>query len=103
MATSNGQARSGLAEVAFAVDYKDGKLSIENKVSSVNSDKKSNELTIKTDPYTIAVLHTHGNGALPTPSSEDLKSSVPNFVRSLRDLYVPVPGTNTYIQLAPRN
>jgi RHS repeat-associated protein len=99
MKTTNGQARSGLAEAGFAIDYKDGKISIVNKVDSVNSDKKANELQITTDENTKAILHTHGNSALPTPSPGDLKSPVPNFVRSQRDLYVTVPGTDTYIQL----
>ena len=99
MKTTNGQARSGLAEAGFAIDYKDGKISIVNKVDSVNSDKKANELQITTDENTKAILHTHGNSALPTPSPGDLKSPVPNFVRSQRDLYVTVPGTTTYIQL----
>jgi RHS repeat-associated protein len=99
MKTTNGQARSGLAEAGFAIDYKDGKISIVNKVDSVNSDKKANELQITTDENTKAILHTHGNSALPTPSPGDLKSPVPNFVRSQRDLYVTVPGTTTYIRL----
>jgi len=68
-------------------------------VNSVNGGGKPNELHIKTDDNTIAILHTHGNKALPTPSPGDLKSPVPNFVRSQRDLYVTVPATTTYIQL----
>ena len=99
--TINGQARSGLAEAGFAIDYKDGKILIVNKVDSVNGDGPPNELHIKIDANTIAILHTHGNSALPTPGPADPRSPVPNFVRSQRALYVTVPGTNKYIQLKP--
>jgi RHS repeat-associated protein len=101
MTTNDGRARSGLAEAGFAIEYKDGKVSIANKVDSVNSDKKPGQLDIKTDANTIAILHTHGNKALPTPSPGDLTSRLPNFVRSQRDLYVTVPNTGKYIQLLP--
>jgi RHS repeat-associated protein len=108
MTTGNGNARSGLAEAGFSIEYKDGKISIANKVDSVNSDKKANGLSITTDADTIAILHTHGNKALPTPSEGDRNPSaqVPDFVRSQRSLYVTVPGSahgnpslNDYIQL----
>jgi hypothetical protein len=49
MKTVNGTARSGKAEAGFSIEYKDGKISIANKVDSVNSDKKANELSITTD------------------------------------------------------
>ena len=107
MATTNGQARSCLAEAGFAIEYKDGKISIANRVDSVYSDKPANELQIKTDANTIAILHTHGNIALATPSLPtrgkpgDVSSRVPNFVRSQSALYVTVPSTKTYIQLEP--
>ena len=101
--TTNGQARSGLAEAGFAVEYKDGKVSIANKVDSVNESGTANQLHIKTDANTIAVVHTHGNKALSTPSPGDLKSPIPNFVRSQRELYVTVPGTTTYIKLDSPN
>lgn len=101
MATSNGTARGGLAEGGFRVEYKDGKLSVDQKHDSVHGDGKPNELHFTTDEYTKAIVHTHGNGALPTPSPGDLKSPVPNFVRSQRELFVTVPGTTNYIQLVP--
>ncbi|HYL09951.1 MAG TPA: RHS repeat-associated core domain-containing protein [Candidatus Acidoferrales bacterium] len=108
MKTMNGTARGGLAEAGFSVEYKDGKISIANKVDSVNSDKEPNKLSIKTDANTIATLHTHGNKAAPTPSSGDRNPNVqvPNFVRSQRSLYVTIPHSasgnpplNGYIQL----
>jgi hypothetical protein len=105
MTTTNGTARSGLAEAGFSIEYKNGKISIANKVDSVHSDKKGNELTIVTDANTIAILHTHGNGVNATPSMPtkdspgDVASPVPNFVRSQSALYVTVPGTTNYIQL----
>ena len=101
MSTTNGRAREGLAEAGFAIDYKGGKISIVNRVSSVNSDQKPNELHIKIDANTIAILHTHGNNALSTPSPGDTRSPVPNFVRSQSALYVTIPGTNKYIRLQP--
>lgn len=73
----------------------------------MNSDGKPNELKIQTDDNTIAVFHTHGNNAVPTPSMPtkdspgDVGSKFPNFVRSQRALYVTVPGTTKYIQLVP--
>jgi len=93
MKTTNGTARSGLAEAGFSIEYKDGKISIANKTDSVNSDKKANGLSITTDANTIAILHTHGNKALPTPSPGDRNpnAQVPDFVRSQRSLYVTVP------------
>ncbi len=41
--------RGRLAEAGFAIEYKDGKISVANKVDSVHSDGKANELHIKTD------------------------------------------------------
>ena len=99
--TTNGKARDGLAEAGFAIDYKNGKISFGPRVDSVTSDKPANGLQIPVDPYTIAVLHTHGDSAIPTPSGGDENSPVPNFVRSQSALYVTVPHTNTYIQLEP--
>jgi len=108
MKTVNGTARSGLAEAGFSIEYKDGKISIGNKVDSVNSDKQANELVITTDANTIAIFHTHGNAALPTPSEGDRNpnTQVPDFVRSQRSLYVTIPNSatgnpplNAYIQL----
>jgi RHS repeat-associated protein len=107
--TRNGTARGGLAEAGFSAEYKDGKISIANKTDSVNSDKPANGLKIYADGDTIAIVHTHGNGAVPTPSPGDLnpKVQVPDFVRSQRSLYVTLPNsttadhpaTNSYIQL----
>jgi RHS repeat-associated protein len=107
MKTTNGTARGGLAEAGFAIENKDGTISIDHKVDSVNSDKKANELSITKDENTIAILHTHGNSAKATPSLPegkspgDVASPVPNFVRSKSALYVTVPGTTNYIQLVP--
>jgi len=103
MKTTNGTARGGLAEAGFSVEYKDGKISIANKVDSLHSDKPANELKITTDENTIAILHTHGNNALPTPSPGDRNpnSRIPDFVRSQSALYVTVPHTRNYIQLLP--
>jgi hypothetical protein len=81
------------------VQYEDGQLTIANKVDSVNSGETPNQLRIPIDENTIAIFHTHGNAADPKPSSGDLKSPVPNFVRSQRSLFVTVPGTSTVIQL----
>jgi hypothetical protein len=103
MKTTNGQARSGLAEAGFAIEYKDGKISVTNNVDSVNESGTANQLHIKTDANTIAILHTHGNKALATPSPGDLKSPVPNFVRSQREVYVTVPGTTNYVKLDSPN
>jgi RHS repeat-associated protein len=105
--TDNGRARGGLAEAGFSIEYKDGKISIANQTDSVHDSGPANELHIKTDANTIAVLHTHGNNAVPTPSMPtknspgDVASRVPNFVRSQSSLYVTVPGTTSYIQLTP--
>jgi hypothetical protein len=106
--TNNGTARGGLAEAGFSIDYSDGKISIANKVNSVNGDGTPNQLQITTDGNTIAILHTHGNNALPTPSAGDRNpnAQVPDFVRSRSALYVTVPHSaigspslNEYIQL----
>lgn len=111
MQTTNGQAGNGLAESGFAIAFKDGKIVIENKTTSINGDGKLNQLHIDTsDPAIIAILHTHGNNALPTPSGGDrdpsLNNTLPNFVRSQRSLYVTIPNSaignpplNNYIQL----
>jgi hypothetical protein len=108
MKTTNGTARSGLAEAGGTIELKDGKISIANKVDSVNSDQKANALGIKPDDNTIAIFHTHGNGAQATPSPGDRNPNAqfPDFVRSKSALYVTVPhsatGTpslNEYIQL----
>ena len=88
-------------------EYKDGKISIDQRKDSVHSDGKANELNFTTDANTIAIAHTHGIHATPTPSLPegkspgDVASPVPNFVRSLGALYVTVPNTNNYIQLVP--
>jgi hypothetical protein len=98
--TSNGEARGGLAEAGFSIEhYDDGRIGIANRVDTVYESGVPNDLRIHTDSHTIAVFHTHGNHALPTPSPGDLKSPVPNFVRSQRELFVTVPGTKTYIKL----
>jgi RHS repeat-associated protein len=107
MQTTNGQAGNGLAEAGFSIEYKDGKLSTANWTSSVNADGTLNQLSIKTDDNTIAILHTHGNKAIPTPSLPDksrgtpgdVASRFPNFVRSASHLYVTVPGTTTWTDL----
>jgi hypothetical protein len=109
MQTTNGQAGNGLAESGFAIALKDGKIVIENKTTSINGDGKLNQLHIDTsDPNIIAILHTHGNNALPTPSGGDRNPNVqlPDFVRSQRSLYVTIPNSatgnpplNNYIQL----
>lgn len=108
MKTLNGTARGGLAEAGFAIEYRDGKISIAHQVDSVHGDGKPNLLGITTDAYTIAIEHTHGNNALPTPSPGDRNpnAQVPDFVRSQRALYVTIPhsatGTpllNDYVQL----
>lgn len=102
MRTKNGEARSGLAEAGFAVNYSNGKLWFSKLVDSVNDSGEANKLKIPIiKDITIAILHTHGNRALPTPSGEDFNSPVPNFIRSINDLYVTVPGTKTYIDLKP--
>jgi hypothetical protein len=61
MKTTNGTARSGLAEAGGTIELKDGKISIAKQVDSVNGDKKANALGIKPDDNTIAIFHTHGN------------------------------------------
>jgi hypothetical protein len=108
MKTTNGTARGGLAEAGGTIELKDGKISIANKVDSVNGDGKPNALGIKPDDNTIAIFHTHGNNALPTPSPGDRNPNAqfPDFVRSQRSLYVTIPNSatgnpslNTYIQL----
>jgi RHS repeat-associated protein len=108
MATTNGAARDGLAEAGFSIEYGDGKISIANKVNSVNGDGTPNQLQIKTDANSIAILHIHGNNAQPTPSPGDRNpnTQVPDFVRSRSALYVTVPHSatgspslNQYIQL----
>ena len=97
--TSNGTAREGKAEAGFVVEYKNGKISIEQKKDSLHNDVP-NELSFTvTKGITLAIVHTHGNSMDPKPSSGDLKSPVPNFVRSLRDRYVTVPGTTRSITL----
>src|SRR5450755_3233378 len=55
----------GWRKGGFRVEYKDGKLSVDQKHDSVH-DGKPNELRFTTDEYTKAIVHTHGNGALPT-------------------------------------
>jgi RHS repeat-associated protein len=106
--TTNGTARSGLAEAGGTIELKDGKISIANKVDSVHGDGKPNALSIKADENTIATFHTHGNNALPTPSPGDRNPNAvfPDFVRSQRSLYVTIPNSatgnpplNAYIQL----
>lgn len=108
MKTTNGTARGGLAEAGFTIEYKDGKISIANKIDSVNGDGKPNALHITPDQDTIAIAHTHGNHADPTPSPGDRNpnTQVPDFVRSQRSLYVTMPHSatgnpslNAYIQL----
>jgi hypothetical protein len=108
MTTTNGTARGGLAEAGFAIEYKDGNISIANRVDSVHGEGEPNELGITTDANTIAILHTHGNNVLPTPSPGDRNPNVqvPDFVRSQRSLYVTIPYSasgnpplNEYIQL----
>jgi hypothetical protein len=97
----NGTARLELAEAGFSIQYKDGKLSVANHVNSVHGSGKPNELQIKTDDFTIAIAHTHGNKAKPEPSAFDRTSNRPNFVRSKLALYVTVPGTTRIIKLVP--
>lgn len=108
--TGNGTARRGLAEAGFTVEYKDGKISIGNRANNVHQDDedgKASELFVKTDNNTIAIVHTHGNNALPTPSlvnaqgKGDVTSKYPNFVKSRMDLYVTIPGTTNWIHLLP--
>ncbi len=108
MTTTNGAARGGLAEAGFSIDYTNGAITIANKVNSVNGDGTPNQLQITTDANTIAILHTHGNHALPTPSPGDRNPNAqfPDFVRSRSALYVTVPHSasgspplNQYIQL----
>jgi RHS repeat-associated protein len=109
MQTMDGQAGNGLAESGFAIALKNGKIAIESWTSSVNGSGKLNQLSIDTsDPDTIAILHTHGNNALPTPSPGDRNPNVqfPDFVRSRSALYVTIPHSasgspplNQYIEL----
>lgn len=97
MTTGNGKARGGLAEAGFAIQYKDGKISAANRTDSVDSGDKPNELRIKTDANTIAILHTHGNSAVPTPSPGDRNpnTQIPDFVRSQSAVYVTIPHSAT--------
>ena len=101
--TYNGKAREGLAEAGVAVEYKNGEMSFGKEVDSVNDSGTANELRVPVDADTIAIIHTHGNSALPTPGPGDLdaRSRIPNFVRSQSALYVTVPNTKTFIQLEP--
>jgi hypothetical protein len=95
----NGTAREGKAEAGFVVEYKDGKISIEQKKDSLHNDTP-NELNFTVDKkHTLAIVHTHGNSLDPKPLPGDLKAPVPNFVRSQHDLYVTVPGTTNSIEL----
>ncbi|MGP8157133.1 MAG: hypothetical protein ACLQMT_09775, partial [Candidatus Acidiferrales bacterium] len=98
--TKIGTARNGQAEAGFSIDYIEGKIVITHQVDSVNSTNYADEVPLTIDPHTIAVEHTHGNSRSETPSDADRKNfPVPNFVRSLRALYVTVPATQTYIKL----
>lgn len=109
MQTMDGQAGNGLAESGFAIALKNGKIVTESWTTSVNGSGKLNQLSIDTsDPDIIAILHTHGNNALPTPSPGDRNPNVqfPDFVRSRSALYVTVPHSasgspplNQYIEL----
>jgi RHS repeat-associated protein len=109
MKTMNGRARGGLAEAGFAIEYIDGKISIAHQVDSVNESGKPNALSITKDDNTIAILHTHGNSAQAIPSEGDRSpdAHVPDFVKSLRSIYVTIPNSaagktpvlNDYVQL----
>jgi RHS repeat-associated protein len=108
MTTQNGTARSGLAEAGFAIEYSDGTIWIAYRVDSVNGDGKPNQLHIKTDANTIAIMHVHGNKAdpIPSPGDRDPDAQVPDFVRSQYAVYVTIPGVSTqspplnnYVQL----
>jgi RHS repeat-associated protein len=97
--TQNGTARSGLAEAGFSIELGSNGLAFGPMVNSVYSDGIANQLGIVTGPGTIAILHTHGNMVLPTPSSGDLNSVFPNFVVSRYSWYVTVPATHKYVEL----
>lgn len=109
MMTTNGQAGNGLAEAGFSIDYdpKTNKISLANWTTSVNADGTLNQLSIKTDANTIAILHTHGNKGVATPSLPDksrgtpgdVASPFPNYVRSASHLYVTIPGTSSWTNL----
>jgi hypothetical protein len=109
MMTQNGQAGSGIAKAGFSIEYDaaTGKVSVANWTTSVNADGTLNQLSIKTDDNSIAILHTHGNKAVATPSLPDksrgtpgdVAPPLPNFVRSASHLYVTVPGTTSWIDL----
>lgn len=60
------------------------------------TDRKPNELEIPINEATIATVHTHNSGALPTPSAQDVLSPLPAFVKSESYLFVTIPGTERY-------
>jgi RHS repeat-associated protein len=108
MVTGNGRARDGLAEAGFSINLGANGLSFGTMTDSVHSDGIPNQLDIATFinagplPSTIAILHTHGNGLLATPSPGDLRSRFPNFVVSLSAWYVTIPGSSRYTKLNSR-
>lgn len=97
-ATNNGQGRGGWAEAGFVVQYENGRLTFGQVKTSMHSSGPPNELRFSVDTSVdIAIFHTHGNSAVPTPSPDDRSPTlkVPDFVRSQDALYVVMPHTAT--------
>ncbi len=76
-------------EAALRVDQVDGKRSVWHAPKTYEDHKT--HLTIVRE--TIAIAHTHPNDGGAQPSETDQKSPVPNFVVSIRALWVTDPAT----------
>lgn len=101
--TTNGTARGGRAESGFAIQYRDGTISIAYETDTVYSQGTDtpNRMQMKMDRDTIALYHTHGNSLSPAPGPEDYGHRVPLYVRSRSELNVVLDG-KTAVRL-PRN
>jgi hypothetical protein len=103
MKTKNGEERLGLAEAGRSIEFGGEGLSFGSwsttEIDDGESGERANKMTVSKDDHSIAVFHTHGNGARPVPSARDLQGNIPNFVISRFAVYVTVPGTHTYVEL----
>ena len=100
--TTNGTARGGRAESGFAIQHRDGAISIAYETDTVYSQGTDtpNRMQMKMDRDTIALYHTHGNALSPAPGPEDYGHRVPLYVRSRSELNVVMDGKSVRL---PRN
>jgi hypothetical protein len=73
MKTRNGENRMGLAEAGRSIELNEGEIKFgawsTTDFGDGENGERANKMQIARDELTIAIFHTHGNMARPTPSA----------------------------------